>query len=419
MTETKHPGIFVEEVPTGMHPIAGVPTSIAGAVGYLKRGPLNLPVRCLNFGDFQRAFGGLDPDSPTSFQVSQFFLNGGSEIWVSRLCAAAAPAADPDGLPPSGSDVAGDPAASTGIHALDSLPQVDLILVPDMPAMDAPSYLTAAAALLDYALQRRAFALLDLPNDVATPAQAASWATGVPASLGRGIVSAAAYFPRVLVPTPFSPEPMALGASGTMAGIYAASDIGRGVWKAPAGIGARLAGVEALSCKINDGDNGLLNPLGVNALRTFPVYGNVAWGARTLASANSGDWDWKYISVRRLALFIEESLIQGLQWVVFEPNDEALWAQIRLSVSNFLYVLFTQGAFAGASPRDACLCICDATTTTTADILEGVVNIVVMFAPQKPAEFIVLTIQLNTAVPSPGPASGDATTSNVSPPSRA
>ena len=167
----------------------------------------------------------------------------------------------------------------------------------------------------------------------------------------------------------------------------------RGVWKAPAGQDASLVGVRELVYKMTDGENGRVNPLGVNALRAFPVTGNVAWGARTTEGADRLASEWKYIPVRRLALFIEETLFRGTQWVVFEPNDEPLWAQIRLNVGAFLQDLFRQGAFQGSSPRDAFFVRCDRTTTTPSDIDRGVVNIHVGFAPLKPAEFVVIRIQ--------------------------
>jgi phage tail sheath protein FI len=173
----------------------------------------------------------------------------------------------------------------------------------------------------------------------------------------------------------------------------ARTDVSRGVWKAPAGIEATLSGVSALSVKLTDGENGQLNPLGINCLRAFPVVGRVVWGARTLRGADQLASEWKYVPVRRLALFLEESLYRGTQWVVFEPNDEPLWAQIRLNIGAFLHTLFRQGAFQGRSPREAYFVKCDKDTTTQADINSGVVNIVVGFAPLKPAEFVVIKIQ--------------------------
>jgi hypothetical protein len=178
-----------------------------------------------------------------------------------------------------------------------------------------------------------------------------------------------------------------------MAGIIARTDAQRGVWKAPAGTEASLRGVRELSYKMTDNDNGRLNPLGINALRTFPVIGRVAWGARTTAGADQLASEWKYTPVRRLALYIEESLYRGTQWAVFEPNDKPLWAQLRKSVGGFMQTLFRQGAFQGATPSEAYLVKCDSETTTQADIDRGIVNIVVGFAPLKPAEFVIIKIR--------------------------
>jgi phage tail sheath protein FI len=180
---------------------------------------------------------------------------------------------------------------------------------------------------------------------------------------------------------------------GLVAGIFARTDAQRGVWKSPAGLDTSLVGVSALSVPMTDEENGLLNPLGINCLRTFPVFGRVVWGARTLRGADDYADEYKYIAVRRTALYIEESLYRGLKWVVFEPNDEPLWAQIRLNVGAFMQDLFRQGAFQGASARDAYFVKCDATTTTQNDINLGVVNVHVGFAPLKPAEFVIIKLQ--------------------------
>ena len=184
-----------------------------------------------------------------------------------------------------------------------------------------------------------------------------------------------------------------IGASGTVAGLFARTDATRGVWKAPAGTEARLENVQSLAYTLTDLQNGALNPLGVNCLRTFPVYSHICWGARTLDGADQLASEWKYIPIRRLALFIEESLFRGTKWVVFEPNDEPLWAQIRLNVGVFMNGLFRQGAFQGSTPQEAYFVKCDKETTTQADRNLGIVNIEVGFAPLKPAEFVVITIQ--------------------------
>ena len=167
------------------------------------------------------------------------------------------------------------------------------------------------------------------------------------------------------------------------------------MWKAPAGTDASLVGVQGVDYPLTDRENGILNPRGVNCNRIFPTYGPVAWGARTLQGDNDLASEWKYVPIRRLALFnmVETSILQGTQWVVFEPNDEPLWSQIRLNVGAFMQNLFRQGAFQGRTPREAYLVKCDKETTTQNDINLGIVNILVGFAPLKPAEFVFLQIQ--------------------------
>jgi phage tail sheath protein FI len=206
--------------------------------------------------------------------------------------------------------------------------------------------------------------------------------------------NASLYFPRPETPDALNGFRLrSIASSGTLAGLYARTDSARGIWKAPAGIEATLRGVQRLEYKLNDPENGVLNPLAINCLRTFPVYGNVSWGARTLVGADQLASEWKYIPVRRLALYIEESLYRGTQWVVFEPNDEPLWAQIRLNIGAFMQNLFRQGAFQGSTPREAYFVKCDRETTTQNDIDRGIVNIVVGFAPLKPAEFVIIKLQ--------------------------
>jgi phage tail sheath protein FI len=182
-------------------------------------------------------------------------------------------------------------------------------------------------------------------------------------------------------------------AAGTLAGIFARTDAQSGVWKAPAGITATLGGVTGLTANINNIDNGALNEIGVNCLRTFPIIGSIVWGSRTLDGADVRASDYKYIPVRRFTLFLEESLYRGTQWVVFEPNAEPLWSSIRLNVGAFMQTLFLQGAFQGTTASQAYFVKCDSESTTQTDIDNGIVNIVVGFAPLKPAEFVVIQIQ--------------------------
>jgi len=238
--------------------------------------------------------------------------------------------------------------------------------------------------------QRRAFLVMDgEPWADANSATAAG--TGV-SSLRIGLVkdNSAVYYPRLTINE--NGLKVQVGASGAIAGLMARIDSSRGVWKAPAGTEADLRGIVGLEKRLSDGENGLLNPRALNALRVFPS-GVVSWGARTNAGDDSDPNDYKYIPVRRLALYIEETLYRGLKWVVFEPNDEPLWGQIRLNVGAFMQGLFTQGAFQGKKSSDAYFVRCDSETTTQDDINKGIVNIWVGFKPLKPAEFVVLYVQ--------------------------
>jgi phage tail sheath protein FI len=206
---------------------------------------------------------------------------------------------------------------------------------------------------------------------------------------------AAVFFPRLRASDPLKGGATAdFAPCGAVAGVMARTDATRGVWQAPAGLQATIEGVAGLSAGLtdndndNDNDNDKLNPLGVNCLRSFPTTGCVVWGARTL----SGDAQYKYISVRRLVLFIEEGLTRGTKWAVFEPNAEPLWAQIRTNVGAFLFSLFKQQAFQGLTPQEAYFVKCDGTTMTQRDIDSGIVNIVVGIAPVRPAEFVIISI---------------------------
>ncbi len=212
--------------------------------------------------------------------------------------------------------------------------------------------------------------------------------------LGTRSKNAALFFPRLRQPNPLRDNQLEdFVPCGAVAGVFARTDTERGVWKAPAGLDTSLRGVPQLSVPLNDAENGELNPLGINCLRALPAAGRVVWGARTLQGNDRLASEWKYIPVRRTALYIEETLYRGLQWVVFEPNDEPLWAQIRLNVGAFMNNLFRQGAFQGKTPREAYLVKCDKETTTQNDINLGIVNILVGFAPLKPAEFVIIKIK--------------------------
>jgi phage tail sheath protein FI len=279
----------------------------------------------------------------------------------------------------------GDRSLRKGIYALES---VDLYNILCLPGASDPGILQDADA---YCSERRAFLLIDPPKTTTTPDAMGALATGSALPKSK---NAAVYYPWIKIADPLNGGALRdVAPSGTIAGLYARIDSARGVWKAPAGTEATLVGVQAVDYVLTDRENGVLNPHGANCIRLFPVFGPVAWGARTLQGDDQMTSEWKYIPVRRLALFIEESLYRGTKWVVFEPNDEPLWAQIRLNIGAFMQTLFLQGAFQGSSPKDAYFVKCDKETTTQNDINLGVVNILVGFAPLKPAEFVVIKLQ--------------------------
>jgi len=261
-----------------------------------------------------------------------------------------------------------------------------LILTEDAAPAQPMSDLYGPASV--FCQQERAFLLMDPPGQW-TDAQAA--AEGVD-DLRVGLVNdhSAVFYPRITINE--NGLLKNVGPSGAIAGLMARIDSSRGVWKAPAGIEASLRGIVGVQYPFSDGENGVMNPRAVNTIRVFPN-GIVNWGARTMDGDNDFGSEYKYIPIRRLALFLEESLFRGLKWVVFEPNDEPLWAQIRLNVGAFMHGLFRQGAFQGSTPKDAYFVKCDSETTTQTDRNLGIVNIIVGFAPLKPAEFVVLSIQ--------------------------
>lgn len=302
-----------------------------------------------------------------------------------------------DGLALTRQDVSAprlEPGA-TGMYALSRTDLFNLLCIPPL-ASNGPTSVDAGVVhdAIAFCEQRRAFFLIDPPwlrgADVVTAmAGIKSFAATI-----RRTNHAALYFPTIMQPNPghggrleeFAP-------CGAVAGVIARTDTQKGVWKAPAGLEATLVGVPRFSVALSDRENAELNPLGINCLRTFSGGRHVVWGARTVEGNDQFGSEWKYVPVRRTGLFIEESLYRGTQWVVFEPNDESLWAEVRLSVGAFLLKLFRQGAFQGRTPAEAYFVKCDLETTTQTDINLGFVNILVGFAPLKPAEFVVIRIR--------------------------
>ncbi|MEO6740838.1 MAG: phage tail sheath subtilisin-like domain-containing protein [Chthoniobacteraceae bacterium] len=509
-----YPGVYIEEIPSGVRTITGVATSITAFAGWAAKGPTERAELVLSFADFDRKFGGLDKRSHLGYAVNQFFANGGQRAYVVRVVtkgsataaenaaaaaitldakltvtasspgkwgesygiitkkraddatrfqlrivrlnedrtfvtvesfdnlsmadtdaravvkvlasesnyvtatvvSAAAPPVDTviattgndknklptaailtggaDGKPLSPSDAGfhnavlpttGAGVGTEGVYLLDRIDLFNLLCVPG--EVDV----TTLQNLEKFCRDRRAFLIADC-DGAATLTTLQNGPNSV--LTGADAINAAFYFPWVLAPDPLQENRLSeFPPSGFIAGLYARTDSTRGVWKAPAGTEASLNGVAGPKITLTNDENGVLNPKAVNCIRNFPAYGTVAWGARTLQGNDERGSEWKYIPVRRTALFIEESLFRATQWVVFEPNDEPLWAQIRLNVGAFMHNLFRQGAFQGTTPKDAYFVKCDKETTTQNDINLGIVNIVVGFAPLKPAEFVVIKLQ--------------------------
>jgi hypothetical protein len=495
-----YPGVYIEEIPSGVRTITGVATSIAAFVGWANKGPTDKAQRILSWQDYERQFGGLDVRSPLGYAVYNFFLNGGRDAYIIRLVDDTAVAAhqtitgkftltatspgewgkhygfktlirkegttdttnfqlqivyfnniadvdnlgvvvesfenlsmDPndrryvlkvlnedstivnavlDGtpdpnVPPANTTttlrlVDGDdgtvlgPDDATfktklltqpaGLYLLDRVDLFNLLCVPEETDP------TTLNTLEGYCRAHRAFLIADCGKSATFNSLKDN---GPDTRLtGDNAINAAFYFPWLLMPDPKRENRSRdVSPCGFIAGIYSRTDASRGVFKAPAGIDASLSGVLGVAETLTDYENGVLNQKAINCIRNFPVYGTVVWGARTLRGNDEIGSEWKYIPVRRMALFIEESLYRGTKWVVFEPNDEPLWAQIRLNIGAFMHNLFRQGSFQGQTPQDAYFVKCDKETTTQNDINLGIVNIIVGFAPLKPAEFVVIKIQ--------------------------
>ena len=542
-TTPTYPGVYIEELPSGVRTITGVATSITAFVGRAQTGPVDEPVTINSYADFERSFGGLWRESTLGYAVRDFYMNGGSQAIIVRLyhpkqkqkdgkpevdsenkpvyevakatlaagggtsdtsklrLIAASPGAwgnklraridqkvpaevanryglqsnemfnltvrdtntgvtesflnvsvkdsarrvdrvleDSSSLvrvngtlaadasvptahdePQSNQDVwavdtlsskvsdadkvsdgdaldvndftgQGKEAGKAGLYALEKADLFNLLCIPPYNS-DGNIDASLVSSAVQYCEKRRAMLLVDSPAGWKSVADATDATKGL-VSLGTTSKNAALFFPRLIKPDPLRENQLGeFVPSGAVAGIFARTDAQRGVWKAPAGLEATLNGVSALSVTLTDPENGQLNPLGINCLRSFPAVGRIVWGSRTLQGNDRLASEWKYIPVRRLALFLEESLYRGTQWVVFEPNDEPLWAQIRLNIGAFMNNLFRQGAFQGKSPKEAYFVKCDSETTTQNDINLGIVNIVVGYAPLKPAEFVILKFQ--------------------------
>jgi hypothetical protein len=362
---------------TAPPPIASAPTSIALFIGCAPSGPTDHAVRIASFVDYEAAFGTLDdPRSLLGYALGHFFDNGGTDAFVLRIVGA-------DGgfiAPPDPAFVPALNAAFVEGGPVAAIETFNLICVPGLTDV------VATAMLQAYAVAHRAVLIADC-EESATVAS-------VPASLagktGANAANSALYFPWVIAPDPLNGSPRAFPPCGFVAGIYARTDDARGVWKAPAG--ESLIDATGLTAIVGNAAQEQLNLLGINCLRNLPPTGVVVWGARTLAGADARAPEWKYVNVRRLMMFIEQSIDVGIKWAVFEPNGEPLWAKLRASIGNFLDGVWRSGALFGNMPTQSFFVRCDATTMTQADIDNGRLNIVIGVAPVYPAEFVIIRI---------------------------
>ena len=384
---SRYPGAHVPEGDSVPPPIAAVPTSTALFAGWTPRGPADRAVRIGSADDFARELGAGDPRALLAYAVEHFFENGGRDAYVIRLASRdgddAMRAADP-----TFHDAVTTAFSPGGIA--DGIDLFNLVCVPGLT--DAPTL----AFLQRRCRERRAFLVVDGDEAATTDALVDT----LSAFDGGDALWSAIYVPWVVAPDRLrAGAPRAFPPSGFVAGVMARTDAERGVWKAPAGRDAELRGATGLVTVLTDRDQERLAPVGVNCLRSFSGGGPVVWGARTLHGLAREASEWTFVPVRRLALFLEESLQRGTRWAVFEPNGEPLWSSLRLQVGDFLRTLFRAGAFQGASEREAFLVKCDRETTSAEDIARGIVTIVVGFAPLRPAEFVVLTIRQAASAP--------------------
>lgn len=385
MTDQRAMPAAMNENPGAMGGIIGAPTSITAFVGRTPTGPSDTPAEVSSFGDFQHLYGGLAAGFPLTYAVQDFFLNGGSEAIICRLGAGAEALTSIDYL--------GDHDNKPGLYMLDQVALFNLLCIPP-DTRDGEIGITVISAAAQYCATRGAMLIVDPPAAWTVSAQQQDWAALDPSKVlaGENARAAAIYFPRIVKEDLLNQDALAaFPPCGAIAGVFATTDAQVGVWKAPAGIQSGLSGIAGLEVTLSDSENGTLNSTGINCLRTFPNIGPVVWGARTMRGADAFADDYKYIPVYRLASYIRQSITASTRWTLFESNGPQLWSALRSSIDAFMAALLNQGAFYSYT------LICDATTTTPADIEQGVVNITVMFAPIRPDEFLVISIQLPTA----------------------
>lgn len=379
------PGVYVEEVGSGARPIEGVGTSTAAFIGVAPRADafVDQPVACNSWTEFTSRFVGDDSASTDlAHAVFGFFVNGGGRCWVLNIGA-------------KGS-IAGGGARRSGIDLLEPLDEISIVAAPGYTSpADHEALLAHCEGLRDRV------AILDPPadvDDISRLTRVASGAAEDATAEGGGLRPrvtedgyGALYFPRIIVRDVLDASQLAtVPASGHLAGIWARCDAMRGVHKAPAN--QPIRGAVDVAYRVTEQEQGVLNPNGVNAIRFFSDSGILVWGARTLAKSSS---EFRYLNVRRLLVMIEQSIIAGTSWMVFEPNDSKLWMAVRRDVSAFLTGIWRAGALFGETPEQAFFVKCDAETNPPDSIDAGQLVIQIGIAPVKPAEFVIFRIGLS------------------------
>ncbi len=376
------PGVYVEEVDRGTKPLEMVGTSTAAFLGEVNTGPVNEPVLVTNWSQYTKHFGDFQNSEYLAHAVYGFFNNGGARAFIVNVgnweeISKGVEGKEGAKKPASkaalyiGSD--NGPGTRTGLKALEDVEEVNIVAAPGQT-----DPVIQDAVLSHCENMRYRFAVLDSPEVIEK-----GGVDKLPKP--RDSKYGGYYFPWVEVYDPFKGN-IFQPPSGYIAGIYARSDGERGVHKAPANEIVR--GAIGLKYNITRGEQDLLNPKGINVIRSFPNRGIRVWGARTISS----DASWRYVNVRRLFNMVEQSIELGTQWVVFEPNDQRLWKRVTRDISAFLLRLWRQGALFGKTPEEAFFVKCDEETNPPEVIDAGQLICEIGMCPVKPAEFVIFRI---------------------------
>jgi hypothetical protein len=387
------PGVYVEEVDRGTKPIEAVGTNTVGFLGESSKGPVNEPVLITNWSQFVKTFGDFAQCSPyLAHAVYGFFNNGGSRCFVVNVGGGELDELSPVGVgdkkdkedkkvvapPPKNIDKDGlyigrdgGPGRRSGLKCFEEVDEIAIVVAPGQTSASVQD------ALLTHCETRKdRFAILDSPETIS------GGIDRLPKP--RDSKYGAYYFPWIQVYDPDKGN-VYVPPSGHIAGVYSRTDAERGVHKAPAN--EMIRGALGLKYAVSKGEQDLLNPKGINAIRNLNG-GIRIWGARTLST----DPSWRYINVRRLFIMVESSIERATQWVVFEPNDHRLWKRVTRTISSFLTLLWRNGALMGTAPEQAFYVKCDEETNPSDVVDAGQLVVEIGLAPVKPAEFVIFRI---------------------------